>query len=569
MGRRGFLFLVFFTNFLCFLSAQDTYEKGYFRSPVNHDLRLSGSFAELRPNHFHAGIDIKPNQNGGKNYIYAIADAYVSRINIKATGYGQALYLDHPNGYTSVYAHLKDLRKPIKDYITKLQYEQQTFEINHYPAPNELLVKKGEIIGEMGNKGRSYGKHLHFEIRETVTEKPVNPLLFDFEVADTRLPLIQGIYLYALDSNQEPYAKKYYATKKISEGSYQVNIASNQIKFGAWRSGIGIRTYDLFNAAPNYNGVYAIKMFVDEELRYHYQADKFSFDETRYLNAHIDYELQQLKKNYFHRCYKLPGNKLAMYPSLVNNGVVDLYEDQSQSIKIEVSDIKGNTSTLVFKITRSSDVLELPSENYNYIIYHDQPFSFQQEHVGVDMEQGSVYSTSRVSVKDFESKYPQVKSHVCHVGENIIPIQNYFDMRVLPVGATDTSKLIAQTSTPKGAKNYYTGKMTDDYFEFSTRALGKYHLLEDKTPPTITPHTFKYSMQGASQFAFKSSDSQSGLTSYEAYVDGQWILLEYDAKSNRLIHKFDGKITKGVHEIKVLVQDGVGNQNTYSSKFVR
>ena len=551
-----------------FLIAQVEYQKGYFRSPVDHTIRVSGSFAELRPNHFHAGLDIKPNPKGGKNYIYAVADGYISRINIKESGYGQAVYIAHDNGYTSVYVHLDKLSEKLESYIKDIQYQKKSFVVNEFPAAYAVPIKKGEIIGVMGNKGRSFGKHLHFEIRETDTEKTVNPLLFDFPVEDARRPYINGIYLYALDTDRETISKKYYPTKKINDNTYHINIAENHIRFGAWRTGIAVRTYDYFTGAANLNGVYSIKMHVDDLLSFEYNAEKFSFDETRYLNAHIDYDLKKRKGNYFNRCFLLKGNQLSMYESVHNDGVIPLYKDKPQRIKITVSDARGNDVHLVFNISRATNMLPQDlGSGYNYIVYHDTPFSFLQEDMGMEMEAGSVYNNTRLTATSTPSTSTTSRSKLVEIGTGYEPIHKPVKLKIKPTGG-QLEKLVARYGSSK-SPSFFTGKFTGEFFEIETKYLGKYRLEEDLLAPTLRSVTFRSDMRNQSSFGIQVKDDKSGVATYNGYVDGNWILIEYDEKNDLLRHDFDGKITPGNHTFRLEVTDAVGNQKVYERKFLK
>ena len=208
------LLLILATIFLFSFNTFNTYEadkeypQNYFRSPVSGTIRLSGTFGELRPNHLHAGIDIKARDGKIGQSLYAAADGYVSRIKMQSGGYGKVLYIDHPNGYTTVYAHMHEFDKEVEDYVKMMQKEKESFAVELYPEPNQFVFEKGDKVGKLGMSGRSFGPHLHFEIRDTKTEKPINPLLFGINVSDNIPPRIHQLKIYNLNDKRETQKTK-------------------------------------------------------------------------------------------------------------------------------------------------------------------------------------------------------------------------------------------------------------------------------------------------------------------------------------------------------------------------
>jgi len=278
--------------------AEKNYPQDYFRSPVDHDIKLSGTFGELRPNHFHAGIDIKAQMGKTGQNIFAVADGIVSRINIKSSGYGNALYIDHPNGYTSVYAHLEKFPKHIAEYMKEQQYDTHTSEIEHYPSAGMFSFQKGDIIGTLGMSGRSYGPHLHFEIRDTESEIPINPLLFGFSIDDKVRPDLRSVKLYGLDDQMCELESKQYTLRKRGS-SYKPSKDTLMMKSS--EVGVALKAYDQMTGVSNLNGIYALEMYVDDSIHFQFTMDKISFDETRYINAHMDYAEREVKKSYYNR----------------------------------------------------------------------------------------------------------------------------------------------------------------------------------------------------------------------------------------------------------------------------
>lgn len=241
----GFILLLLF---LVANSSSDSYPDDYFRSPVKHGLRLSGTFGELRSNHFHAGIDIKSSRGAVGDAIVAAADGYISRIQENAGGYGKALYITHPNGFTTVYCHLRDYTPTINEYVKSEQYARQTFALNLFPQPNQFPVKKGEKIGELGNTGSSGGPHLHFEIRDTETEEAINPLLFGFNVADNRVPRLHQIRVYELNEKRETLGARTFDLVSTKQG---YTVRGKVISVNSDKVGVALKAYDHMNGVTN------------------------------------------------------------------------------------------------------------------------------------------------------------------------------------------------------------------------------------------------------------------------------------------------------------------------------
>ena len=278
------LFLFFFLTGLNFVFPQSEYPTDYFISPLEIPLVLSGTFGELRSNHFHSGFDIKTQQKSGLSVI-ASGDGYVSRINVSRWGYGKALYLTHPNGYTTVYGHLKKFSPEIEAYVKKNQYKKEAFEIRLYPEAGELKVVQGEIVALSGNSGSSGGPHLHYEIRD-IKANILNPMLFGIKIPDHKKPTIQAAFAFSEnDSSQVNQSNKIVNINLIKQNNGDL-LANTIYAYG--KIGIGINAFDRLDGALNRNGLYDIMMRVNGEVLYKFTADKFSFGESRYINTYID-----------------------------------------------------------------------------------------------------------------------------------------------------------------------------------------------------------------------------------------------------------------------------------------
>ncbi|MEM6319346.1 MAG: M23 family metallopeptidase [Bacteroidota bacterium] len=548
-----------------------TYPQDYFRSPVDGPIRLSGTFGELRPNHLHAGIDIKAKDGKNGQPIYAIADGYVARIKVQSGGYGNALYVVHPNGYMSVYCHLQKFEKNIADFVKKKQYEKQSFYVDLYLNGTTFKVKKGEKIGNLGTSGRSFGPHLHFEIRDNKTQKPINPLLFGFEMQDNIRPKLHNVKVYHLNDKLETIDTKIHSLVKKGGGKY--GVRGDTLRIGAWRAGFGIKVYDHHNGVSNWNGVYALEMYQDNRLIHAFNMETFSFGESRYINAHIDYAEQRLNKSYYNRSYKLPGNRLSIYDK--NEGIVTLHKDVPSKIKVVAFDVDGNKSILEFWVKRA-EVKPSASSGYNYSLAYNQSNSIDNGSFKATFPKGTFYENAYLNYDVTPDQSEDVFSDMHHLHNVSVPVHKYFNLSIKTEGLPENlrKKAFIAFCNEKNKVANCGGKWANGMVTAKVRSLGDYCVMIDDVPPTITPISFRNDMRGRSKMTFKIKDSMPttgrgrGL-SYKATVDGKWILMQYDSKNDLLIHQFDNRISAGEHTLRLSVRDDRGNRKVYERTFIR
>ena len=571
MNIKNIILIVFFAVIsLSYQSSKKDYPKDYFRSPVNGAIKLSGSCGELRSNHFHMGIDIKPQKRSVAEPIYAAAEGFITRIVVAPRGYGNGIYIQHPNGYTTVYGHLKSFNDKITTYVKELQYQDSTFSLNLENLSPELFpIYKGQIIGKLGNAGSSGGPHLHFEIRNTETENALNPLLFGLTVKDDLPPRMNQLKVYSLNHKHETTHDKVYDIKG-KNGNY--NISPSTIAVQSGRIGLGIKSFDFMTGVTNWNGPYSIKMFQDDELKFHFNAEEFSFDEWYYLNAHVDFRDFKKNKSYINRCYLLPGNKNStVYKEAINRGVLDLQEDVLSAIKFEITDISGNKSTLKFNLKKEGTAPPPAFKNFNYILPFQERSVVKLSNMELDFPENSFYEDVYLSYNYTTNVSKNTFSGVHHIHDKYVPIHEDFELKIKPeinIPQTLKSKALIARCEGTGAESGYDSEWDGEFVMAKTRSFGSYCVMIDTLKPTITNVSFKSNMSGQSQFTFKIKDNLSGIQSYNAWVDGKWILIEYDKKSKRIYHKFDGKITRGEHQLKLIVADRRGNEAIFENSFV-
>ncbi len=547
---------------------------GYFISPVKHDIKLAGTFCELRPNHFHTGIDIKSSAGVSGDNIYAVADGFVSRIGVSPKGYGYALYIDHPNGYTSVYGHLFSYNETIAKYLLQEQIKHQRFDVQLYLDSSLLHVKKGHVIGKMGNTGSSNGAHLHFEIRETVGEIPVNPLLFGIKVNDIMAPGISYARIYDLDSEFNEYNSK--NLMAIKRGPIFVPKLGDTVRTFSTLIGLGINTRDGQNGNWNKNGIYEIKLFVDDTLIYKVKMDSVSFEQTRMINAHLDYPEQKNKKNYVHKCYSLPGNVLRIIQGQRNKGVIQLEVNKPKKVKFIISDFNKNVTVMQFIVLRKVGDPGFKIPFFNYKLPYNEKSIIVDKGVEITFPDRTFFNNQKFSFNVIEDRSDMIFSNIYNIGNVNIPILDYFTLRIqqngLPVPLRNKAFIASCDSRNK--ESNWGGTWDGDWMTSNIKTLGSYYITVDTIAPRITPIIFNPNMTGVSKIVFRIDDNilpagQTELLNYNAYLDGRWIVMTYDLKTKSITYVFSRQFPKGSHNFKLEVYDAVRNISILESKFVK
>ncbi|SDG75921.1 M23 family metallopeptidase [Psychroflexus sediminis] len=560
-------FLVFIMT-LCYTLtyAQNDIPKNYFEKPLDIPLLLSGTFGELRSNHFHAGMDIKTKGVTGLA-VLASAEGYVGRIKIQHGGYGKALYIYHPNGYQSVYAHLNNFSPEIEALVKKAQYQKESYEIELFPSASDLKVKQGEIIGYSGNSGSSGGPHLHFEIRD-YKSKPMNPFLFGFkEVKDSKKPQIFALHAYPLG----PLSHVDGMTERVQLKLIQRNDGSYRTEslkaFGT--IGFGIDTYDILDLTYNKNGVYSIVTKLNGKPIFKTTFDKFSFYESRYINRLIDFEYYTTEKRRIQKLFLEPNNPLSLYKDVYDNGIISIQKDNlDQSFEIIVSDFMGNTQSILVPLTTDfkENLIQKSIKETEYYAKAKSASVFEEGKIDIYIPKDALYEDrfldidiQGLSVKLHEPGTPLHKS-----------ITLGFD--VSQYSLEDQSKFYIASVTPWGSKYYVSTYKKKDRLTTKVNEFGTYQLFEDTKAPSIKPKNFR-DKQWVSNFRFlklEIDDEDTGIDSYRATVNGEFILMEYDYKTKTLVYDFnDGKISDTKNELKVVVTDKVGNTAIFEAEFFR
>jgi hypothetical protein len=560
--------IVIFLPSILFSQGNTTYPKNYFRSPLDIPLVLAGNFGECRPNHFHTGLDFKTNEKENLP-VSAVGEGYVSRVSISHSGYGNAIYVTHPNGYTSVYGHLNDAFPALQQYIVAQQYQQEKWNIDIQLEPSLFPIQKGALLAYSGNTGGSTGPHLHFEIRDTKTEHVLNAGLFGFNITDNKSPIAKSIALY---TEQSIYEQNPTLINVAAQGNKYTTTSTVVWPYNKVR--IAVKADDFMNSSTNTLGIYSMQLFMDGQLQSGWELADINFEENRYMNAFADYKLKEQGKSWYQTLFKTKNNNLSNYTYLnAEKGTLDISDAQPHEIIIKMNDVWGNSSQIQFSIQGTKQQAKDITLHSNYWN------ALNQQQIETPTLRFMTYNTSfydDVLLRYSEQKNSQYLSNIVQLFDHSIPLHSYSPLaiklnKLIPFNLTSklvfVHKIKAANLPGNNPQNAAPARYEHGWAVADIRTLGQYYVMLDTVPPVITPIQKNNNYTQAKAIKFSITDNYTSVKNFKALLNGQWI--RFVRSGNTYTYIFDERCPKGQHTLTLIAADESDNEKQLNYTFTR
>ncbi len=552
-----------------FVFSQTTYNTE-FDSPLRIPLLLSGNYGELRSTHFHAGLDLKTQAKIGQP-VYSVEEGYISRIKIQSGGYGHSIYITHPGGYKTVYGHLDRFNQDIEAYVKQAQYKLRKFEVNLYPPKDKFNLKKGQQFAFSGNTGRSGGPHLHFEIRKAKNDVPLNGLKFNFPVKDNLHPEFRNLYTYSFPENNtignNGEERKGYPVIRKNDSTFFVR---DRIELKYEFCGFAVEVYDFLDGSANRCGVYSLEFLVDDVRMFSFSIDAISFLKTRYINAHMDYDLKINEGKSVHRLFMLPNNTLPIYSKNTFKALYRMNEDSLYHGKIIAHDAHGNKAYLEFTFKKGAENAMKKVQDVTKLVRWNEGKEFVENRSTMRIPGGALYRDIYFDYSEIASTSP-LSDTIC-IHHETEPLHKNITLKLTPDTVPEDleSKLVV-ARVDEDEISYEGGDWQNGQLIAYTRDFGKFFIAVDTIAPKIVPFCFYENGEyiDGQKLKFIVTDDLSGIKSYNAYIDNKWVLLEYDAKNDTMFYTIDKhRLNSGQsHSLKLHIVDRKNNISVFESQF--
>jgi hypothetical protein len=537
------------------------YPQGEFRNPTDLSISLAGNFGDLRANHYHMGLDIRTNGKENQN-VYAAAEGYVSRIVIMAAGYGRAIYITHPNGYVTLYAHLNNFFDALHQYVVREQYKTQSWEQDIDFKPDQFPVRKGQFIAFSGNTGGSEGPHLHFEIRDAKTGNNLNPLLFGFDIDDDVPPALYRIGVYDRRISTLEQSPVQIALNKDKSGIHRIK---DTVLLVPPKFSLAMGMEDKTNNSFKF-GVYQAELYVDDQLKSAFRLDNFSYPDSRYIYAGTDSKLRVNGGPWMQHLSCLPGNQSPIYAVIPGDGVLELKDDLKHTVRVIVKDCHGNNSTAVFTVRRNP-WQAAASTGYGYTFHPQNAASYKTDLIELSLPKAALYDSIWFLCDTLPAKYATAFSPMFMVHREEIQLHGYYNLKIkcaVPDSLKDKAVMVLQARRGKIAKK---AKWIDsNWVESEYRTFGFAYVDVDTVPPVINPRNIKENdkFKKSNYIIVQCDDALGELTSFKLFIDGQWVLPVQKGTTYR--YTFDEYCPIGQHELKI---EAIDQSNNIASKIIR
>lgn len=557
-----------FVNFILFATVlaqkapTQIYPKGYFRYPLNVPPRLNANFGEMRPNHFHMGLDLYTLKKENLP-IYAAAEGYVSRVKIEPGGFGNAIYITHPNGLATLYAHMNEFMPALDAYVKKQQYLAQSWSMELNIPASVIPLKKGDFIGYSGNTGGSQGPHVHFEIRETPTDRCLNPLLFGFNIPDNVPPDVYKIAVYNRNLSTYEQSPLIVPLKKTSDG-----YIANPIKLNFDKIVIAVQSTDRMSGVPNSNGIFTATLFEKETAIAGFKINGVGYDQTRYLNAHIDYKTKLSGGAYLQHLFPLPGDKLEIYPFCTPGSFISLTDTLQHEFRLEIRDSYGNLSTVRFSIQKNQPV-SLPAISSGVLMKPGELNVFESPDLQVYLPEQVLYDSIYFKNSMMPGGQPLAFSAVHNIHNPLVPLHDFITVRI-KADKTIPYQYRERLLVKKTTKDNITVKKAAwemGMYAAKFREFGSFQLVADDQPPVISGLASRSDLSRSARITIYVKDNYDQVNDFRAELDGKW--LRFVQRGNTFTYKFDENCGPGEHELKITVVDEAGNKTLQVYSFKR
>lgn len=547
----------------------EAYPQGYFRNPLGIPLQLSANFGEVRKDHFHMGLDIRTQQKENLP-VYAAAEGYISRVSIEQGGYGKAIYIQHPAGYVTVYGHLNGFYDALENYLVAKQYQDEQWEQDFSLPAGQFPVKKGQFIARSGNTGASGGPHLHFEIRDSRTGFNLNPLLFGLGVPDNIAPYLQGLYWYDRRYSTYQASPQRIPITKLASG---YRTTDEVVRLGSRVVSFGVRAEDKTNNSPFLFGVYEAGIWVDDSLRCYFQLNNFSYNDTRYLNGSIDYKTYSSTGPTIQHLSQLPGNKLSVFTSDADRGVIRFDDTLVHTIRILLKDVAGNASVIQFPARYDSSRQQDLFFTMNSIaLPPNQPNEVSGTSVKANFDENAFYDMVPFALGEITPGGWPAASVTAQLHQPTVPVHDNYTVQLALKDKSMLAyedRLVMQLQNNRYGTVKKAAKTPEGWFQASFRNLGKVQLLADTIPPVIKTIGWESgkAFPNQSVLRIRCSDNLSGVRYFSAHLDGKWLLFTHSTQD--YIYRFDEHCPEGEHTLTISVQDIAGNRTVRELRFTR